>query len=140
MAHTTHTERTFGGQEPKAQQARDAASSALDTAKEVAASAGKKAGEAASYVGQKADDATMAMGSGMKSLAGTIRESAPREGMLGNASSAVASTLESGGRYLEEHGLKGVGEDLTNVIRRNPIPALLIAVGLGYLVARATRS
>src|SRR5262249_55230634 len=130
----------FGSQESMPQQAREAASSAMDTAKDMASAAGKKASEAASYVGQKAEDATTAVGSGMKSLAGSIRDSGPREGMLGSASSAVASTLESGGRYLQEHGLKGIGDDLTNVIRRNPIPTLLIAVGLGYLVARATRS
>jgi hypothetical protein len=140
MAHTTQKERPFGTQESMPQQARETASNAMDTAKDVAAAAGKKASEAASYVGQKAEDATTAVGSSMKSLAGTIRDSGPHEGMLGNASSAVASTLESGGRYLEQHGLKGIGEDLTNVIRRNPIPTLLIAVGLGYLVARATRS
>lgn len=140
MASTTHKERTFGGQESMTQQSRDAAGAALDSAKDMASAAGKKASEAASYVGQKAEDATAAVGGGLKSLAGTIREHTPRDGMFGNASSTVASTLESGGRYLEEHGLKGVGEDLTQVIRRNPIPALLIGIGLGFLVARATRS
>jgi hypothetical protein len=60
--------------------------------------------------------------------------------VLGSASSAVASTLESSGRYLQEHGLSGVGEDLTNMIRKNPVPALLMAVGIGFLIARATRS
>jgi hypothetical protein len=121
------------------EQATGAATAALDTARDMASQAGKKASEAASYVGQKAEDATSAVGSGMKSLAGTIRENAPREGVLGNAGSAMASTLESGGRYLEEHGLSGIGEDLTGVIRRNPIPALLIGIGVGFLIARATR-
>jgi hypothetical protein len=127
------------GSESMTQQAAGAATAALETARDYASQAGKKAGEAASYVGQKAEDAASAVGTGMKSLAGTIRESAPREGMLGSAGSAVASTLESGGRYLEEHGLSGIGEDLTEVIRRNPIPALLIGIGVGFLIARATR-
>ena len=127
------------GSESLTQQATGAATAALDTVRDVASQAGKKASEAASYVSQKAEDATSAVGSGMKSLAGTIRESAPREGMLGSAGSAVASTLESSGRYLEEHGLSGIGDDLTDVIRRNPIPALLIGIGVGFLIARATR-
>jgi hypothetical protein len=76
----------------------------------------------------------------MKSLASSIREHTPRSGVMGTASSAVANTLESGGRYLEEEGLRGIGEDLTNLIRRNPIPALLVGIGVGYLLARATRS
>ena len=127
------------GSESLTEQATGAATAALDTARDMASQAGKKASEAASYVSQKAEDATSAVGGGMKSLAGTIRESAPREGMLGNAGSAVASSLESGGRYLEEHGLSGIGEDLTDVIRRNPIPAVLIGIGVGFLIARATR-
>jgi hypothetical protein len=74
----------------------------------------------------------------MKSLAGTIRDNAPRSGVLGDVSGSVASSLESGGRYLEEHGLSGMGKDMTEMIRRNPLPALLVGIGLGYLLARAT--
>jgi hypothetical protein len=81
-----------------------------------------------------------AVGSGMESLAGTIRQHAPDSGMLGTASQKVARGLESGGRYLQEEGLRGIGEDLTNLIRRNPIPALLIGLGLGFLIGRALRS
>jgi hypothetical protein len=56
----------------------------------------------------------------------------------------VADTLEGGGRYLQEHGLSGIGEDLTNLVRRNPVPAVLLGIGLGlglgYLIARVTSS
>ena len=136
----SHTKPNYGTQESVTEQAKGAATAALDSARDMASTATKKAGEAASYVGQRAEDATSAVGSGMKNLAGTIRENAPREGVLGSASSAVASTLESSGRYLQEHGLSGVGEDLTNMVRRNPVPALLMAIGIGFLIARATRS
>jgi hypothetical protein len=46
--------------------------------------------------------------------------------------------LETGGQYLEQEGLKGIAEDVTNVIRRNPLATLLIGVGLGFILARAT--
>ena len=111
-----------------------------ETARGAAAAVAEKAGEAATYLGKKADDATSAVGGGMKSLAGTIREKMPREGVLGTAGGAVAGTLESGGAYLQDHGLSGVGEDVTGLIRRNPIPAVLIGIGIGFLLARATRS
>jgi hypothetical protein len=52
----------------------------------------------------------------------------------------VAETLESGGRYLKEEGLEGMAEDLTDLIRKNPIPAVLMGIGLGFLLARLTRS
>jgi hypothetical protein len=118
--------------------AKDFAADAAGKAKDMASSVTHKVGDAASFVGKKAEDATSAVGSGMKSLADTIRENAPGSGPIGAAGSAVASTLESGGRYLQEHGLSGIGDDMTNLIKRNPIPALLVGIGLGFLIARAT--
>jgi hypothetical protein len=123
-----------------ADKARDAASSAADKAREAASSVGHKISDAASTVGHKAEDATHSVGSGMQSLAGTIREKMPHDGVMGSATTAVADTLDRGGRYLKEEGLSGIGEDLTNMVRRNPIPALLIALGVGFLIARSTRS
>ena len=49
-----------------------------------------------------------------------LRESLPHEGMMGTASSALADTLDRSGRYLEEEGLRGMADDLTNLIRRFP--------------------
>jgi hypothetical protein len=118
--------------------AKEMASSAVDTAKDAASSVAHAMGEAGSAIGDKANEATSAVGGGMKSLAGTIRQHTPHEGMLGTASASVADTLESGGRYLQEEGLRGMAEDVTNLIRRNPIPALLIGIGIGFLLAKVT--
>jgi hypothetical protein len=118
--------------------AKEATSTVTEKARDVASSVAHSASEAASNLGSTADDAASAVGSGMRSLAGTIRERAPHEGMLGGATSGVANTLESGGRYLQEEGLSGMMEDLTNLIRRNPLPAMLIGVGIGFLLARTT--
>ncbi|MBL8796136.1 MAG: hypothetical protein JNM56_19700 [Planctomycetia bacterium] len=96
-------------------------------------------GETSASLGQKAEEATAAVACGMQSLAGTIREKIPQGGMLGETSQAVARGLDRGGRYLEQEGLQGIGDDLTDLVRRNPIPALLLGIGLGYLMARATR-
>jgi hypothetical protein len=58
--------------------------------------------------------------------------------MLGSAASGVASALDRTGDYIREQGLSGMANDFTNLIRRNPIPALLIGVAVGFLFARAT--
>jgi hypothetical protein len=121
-------------------QAKDTAAQMADKAKDAASYAGQKASDAASYAGQKADDATSAVGSGMKSLAGQVRQHTPREGMLGSASDAAASALDRTGQYLQEQGLSGMAEDFTGLVRRNPIPALLLGVAVGFLIARATSS
>jgi hypothetical protein len=110
----------------------------MEKAKDVAAGAARSAGEAMAAAGRRAEDAAATVGSGMQQLAGTIRENAPREGMLGTASSAVARTLESSGRYLQEEGFRGMLDDLSGLIRRNPIPAVLIGIGIGFLLARTT--
>jgi len=121
-----------------AEHAKDAATEAVNKAKDIGSTVSQKASDTASYVGKKAEDATSSVGAGMKNLAGTIRDKMPEKGMLGAAGSAVADTLESSGRYLQQEGLSGIGNDLTNMIRRNPIPALFLGIGVGYLLARAT--
>jgi hypothetical protein len=119
------------------EKSKEAAASATDKVKHAAMSAAQIAGELASGAGQKAEGAVSSLAGGMASLAGTIREKAPHEGLLGKASSSVAGTLESGGRYLQQEGLSGMADDATNLIRRNPIPAVLIGVGIGFLIARS---
>jgi hypothetical protein len=118
----------------------DTAHSFTERAGEAASNVANRAGEMASTVGKKVDSGVSSAGSGMQSFAETVRERGPSSGMLGSATSAVADTLENTGEYLESHGLSGVAEDLTGLIRRNPIPALLIGIGVGFLIARATRS
>lgn len=121
------------------EKAKDTAANIADKAGDMAQKAYDKAGQYASTAGDKADDAVESVGSGMKSFAGTLRENMPNKGMLGSASESVAGALESGGRYLEEKGLSGIGNDMTDLIKRNPIPAVLLALGLGFLIANATR-
>jgi hypothetical protein len=119
-------------------QANEAAENFKNKANEAASCVTDKARQAASDLGKKAEDAAHTVGGGMKTLADTIRDKGPHEGVFGSATSSVAGGLESGGQYLQEHGIGGIAEDLTTMIRRNPIPALLCAVGLGFFLARAT--
>jgi len=120
------------------EQAKQAGSTVVNQARETAAHVTEQAKQAGSTVVNKADEMAGRVGSGMESAADTIRGNAP-SGMLGTAASRVADTLESGGKYLEQEGLSGLANDLTNLIKRNPIPALLVAVAFGVLIARATR-
>jgi len=120
--------------------AREGVSQGMEKAKEAASSVGEMVSNAATTVGRKADDLTSSAGTGIKQFGDTIREHAPKEGMLGEASKTVANTTKQVGRYLEEEGLSGMVEDLTNLIKRNPVPAILVGVGLGVLIGRVMRS
>jgi ElaB/YqjD/DUF883 family membrane-anchored ribosome-binding protein len=136
MANTTGTRQNVT--ETAADKAKEMAGNVKDKAKEMASTIGEKARDTASAVGDKAESTISSVGSGMQSVADTIRDKGPHQGMMGSATSAVASALDTGGRYLEDQGLSGMADDLTNLIRRNPLPALLLGVGFGFLLARMT--
>jgi hypothetical protein len=124
-------------------QAREQAESAKGHLQQAGSEAKQAAASAASGLTQKAhektDDALSSMGQRMTSMAGSLRETAPREGVVGSAAGAVAERLESGGRYLQNHGVSEITDDLTNVVRRNPLPALCLAFGVGLLIGIVAR-
>jgi len=89
---------------------------------------------------KKADDATEALGGGMRSLAGTLREKAPMGGTMGQMASTAATTLDRTGRYLQEEGLSGMTDDVMHMVRKHPLPALAIALGAGFFLAQLCSS
>jgi len=121
------------------QKAQDAASGVAERAKDLASNVGQRASDVAHKAEDKADDALSSMGQRMSSMAGSLRQSAPRAGVVGSAAGAVADRLESGGRYLQEHGVGDITDDLAGVIRRNPLPSLCLAFGVGFLIGMVSR-
>jgi len=120
--------------------AREVGGQVMDKARETAGNVGDMASQAATTVGKKADDLTGGCGTGIKSLGEKLDDKGPHEGMLGQASHAVAETLKQGGKYIEDAKLSGMADDFTQVIRRNPIPAVFIGIGIGFLLGRAMRA
>jgi len=121
-------------------QAKDAASNLAGQAKDTASNLAGQAKDAASNLGKKAEDWTAAAGHSVGSLAGSLRQQGPSSGMLGKANEAVAEGIESAGHYLEDKNLSGMMDDVSSLIKRNPIPALLVGLGVGYLLGKAMRS
>jgi len=129
--------------------ARDVASDVASKAREVGHDVAQKARDvsgdladagrsALSAAGKTADSAVGTAGQSMQSLAGTVREYGGNSGVMGQATETVAHSLERGGQYLQNEGLSGMTNDLTDMIKRNPIPALLFGVGIGFVLARLT--
>jgi hypothetical protein len=121
------------------QKAQEAASSVGEKARSIASDVSQRADDVAQRAEGKADDALASMGQRMSSMAGSLRQSAPREGVVGSAAGTVADRLESGGRYLQEHGVSEITDDLGGVVRRHPFPALCLAFGVGFLIGMASR-
>ena len=107
-------------------------------ASEIVDDARAKAAEVGDAAANKVDSAMTATGEQMSTLAQTVREKAP-EGKAGEVAYKAADALDRGGEYLQTADLQMVRGDLERVIREHPIESLLVGVGIGYLVARATR-
>jgi ElaB/YqjD/DUF883 family membrane-anchored ribosome-binding protein len=114
----------------------EAATALGHRAQEAGSTLAHKASEFASTAQDRTEGALSNVGQGMSSLAGQLRQNAP-EGTLGSAAGAVADRLQQGGRYLQEHGLGDMADDMTNVVRRHPLPALAIGFGFGFLLGMA---
>ena len=125
---------------PTADKAKEAAASVGELASDAACAVGAMASQAACDVGKKADDLTASAGVGIQEWGNRLSKNAPHAGVLGSASQAVARTVRDGGEYLEGAKLSGLTEDIAQLIRRNPIPAVLIAIGLGWCAACKLRS
>lgn len=116
--------------------AKDAAASVGDMASNAASAVGSMARQAACDAGKKADDLAASAGVGIQGLGDKIDKGAPRTGVLGSATRMFARRVREGGQYVESARASGMTEDVARLIRRNPIPAVLIALGLGWFAAR----
>jgi len=115
------------GASQAADQARGVASQAADQARGLA----DQARSVAAQAGQHAETAMHSVASGMQALSGTVREHVP-----GGAGATAAAALEQGGRYLQDEGFQGMADDLSRVVRQNPLPAVLVSIGIGFVLAQ----
>jgi uncharacterized protein YjbJ (UPF0337 family) len=105
----------------------------------IAGAARNAADEMTSTATAKTSQSMSAVGEKIESLADVIRDKAPHEGTIGTAATTVAEKLDAAGSYLQTKDFDHMVGDLSGMIRRYPLPSLLIGLGLGYLLARSTR-
>jgi cell division septum initiation protein DivIVA len=150
MADTSRGSNVRDKGQDLASTARQTAQEAKQTAQETASNLGQKAQDVASNVAERARDfastaqdraesAVSTVGQQMSNLGGTLRQNAPQEGFIGTAATTVADQLQQGGRYLQQHGLGDMADDLSALIRQHPMPALLCAFGFGWFLGMASR-
>jgi len=111
----------------------------MSDATEAVAEIAAKAQELGATAMNTASEAATAVGEQMGSLAGVIRNHAPRDGTVATAATAVAGGLDSASTYLKEKDYENLATNLTDMVRAYPIQSLLVVVGLGYLLARSTK-
>jgi phage-related minor tail protein len=119
--------------------AQESASAAGHRVSEAASQVTHRASEMASQAKDRTEQAVSGVGQRLTSLAGTIQSSAPREGMIGSAASSVASSLETSGRYLQDHGLNDMVSDVGTVVKRYPLASVCVCFSLGLLLGMSSR-
>lgn len=122
-----------------ADKAQNAAENVRDKAQDIAGDVKDRAQHLGTQAVDKADAATTTVGEKMTDAAQTIRERAPVSGPVADAADTAADTLQRAGNYLQQQDLSDMRADLEGIIRRHPMEALLVGLGLGYLLARSTR-
>lgn len=110
---------------------------AMGKAEETATGLTDKAKEAASAVADKAKNLASQVSDRASEMASNLGDSVSQT--ANQAMSRVSDTWEAGRNYVQQEGFSGMTDDLTSMIRRNPLPALFIGFGLGFLLARSMR-
>jgi hypothetical protein len=121
------------------------ASDAVDKAQQKASKVTDKASQTADQVLDQATSATdtgmdKAAG-GMDKLAGEIRHQGQSmgSGSVQSAATSVADALESGAQFLRDKDTDELMSDLEGMIRRKLVESMLVAAGVGFLLAKAIR-
>lgn len=134
---TMNTPKTGRPPEPKSRSF-DQSNPSGHALRDAATALGQEAEDVCATIANKADEAAAATGRKIESVADTIRSHTPDNSFVGAASNRVADSLEYGGKYLKEQGVSGMTDDVAVLVKNNPITSLLVGVGVGFLLARAT--
>ena len=126
------------GQDVKAK-VQDTAQNVQAKAQQVASDVKDRASEYSAKAAEQADSATTTAGEKLSDVAQTLREKAPATGTAATVADKTADTLDRAGTYLQNQDVADMRADLENIIRRHPMEAMLVGLGIGYLLARSTR-
>ncbi|HXN99542.1 MAG TPA: hypothetical protein VN881_10745 [Candidatus Acidoferrales bacterium] len=82
------------------------------------------------------DQTAAKLHSGGDQLSGAAHTAADQ---ISSVAHGTADKLQAAADYIRETDLKGMGEDLKDIVKRYPGPALAAAAVLGFIVARGFR-
>jgi hypothetical protein len=125
MAYETNTPGTDRVNDP---------SSLSDDTRAASLGARSSASDVGRKVSGKAEQVQATAADSLDSAANAVHSGGAR---VARAAHRAADSLSSGAQYVREHDARHMMEDLREVVRNNPGPALLGAVALGFVVGRA---
>lgn len=111
----------------------DSVSGAVDQAR-------SKLTEFGSAANDRIDQNRVSAASTLDGAADTLHQRAdqlPGGEKVTNLAHSTADKLSATADYVRQHDLNSMMNDVQDLVKKNPGPALLVAAGLGFLVARA---
>ena len=88
----------------------------------------------------KIDENRDAAASGLQKAATALHDNAgslPGGGKVSGLAHDAANTLTSTANYVRDHDVNKMMADVESLVKNNPGPSLLVAVGIGFLLGRA---
>lgn len=117
-------------------QAEDKATKAVDATKE-------KVGQITDQVSPKADAGIDKAAGGLDKAVGMLRDKSDQMSGEGGGVQSVATraadTLDVASGYLKDKDSGQIVADLEALVRRKPVESVLVALGVGFLLSKATR-
>ena len=86
-------------------------------------------------IGRKVSNAASEVREGITNFVDGVKQKIPSDAVRKMSDTAGEVTDQVRG-YIEDRGIRGLTDDVTDVIRRYPMPALLCGVLIGVLLAR----
>jgi ElaB/YqjD/DUF883 family membrane-anchored ribosome-binding protein len=100
----------------------------------LASETGSAAAELGRKAYRKADRARATAADSLDTAASAVHTGGER---VASAAHSAAGALTSGAQYVREHDARDMIDDVMQLVKNNPGPALLGAAALGFLVGRA---
>jgi len=112
-----------------------------EQADKVVSTATQKVSGIAGQASSSADAGIEKAAGGLDTLAGTIRDKSQSLGneQIGSLATAAAGRLESGAELLRGQNTDQLMSELEALVRRKPVESMLVAAGVGFVLAKALR-
>jgi ElaB/YqjD/DUF883 family membrane-anchored ribosome-binding protein len=104
-----------------------------DVLRQAAAGAGEDGTSVGRRTGRRVEQARRAAARGLDSAADAVHERTDR---AANVAHRAADSLSKGADYLRTNEVRQMADDIIAGIRNHPVPALIGAVALGFLLGR----
>ncbi len=119
----------------------DSAADIKDNVSEFASEARDKASHAGGKAVDAIDKGLHSAGDKLRATADSLRNTGMSgSSRLSDLSHGAASKLESTARYFQEYDTRDLMSQVEQTVRRNPGPAMAVAVAVGFLVGSALKN